>query len=346
MSQTMKSSRADMTDHVTIIAEAGVNHNGDIGLAKALVGAAATSGADIVKFQTFRAQELTVADAPKAEYQKKTTDNEVTARDLLTSLEMSAAMHEEIHSYCDGQNIEFASSAFDLGSCNLLDQLGVKRFKVPSGEVTNLPLLRHIGQMQKPVILSTGMCEMSEISNALDALIASGAKQDLITILHCNTEYPTPLIDVNLRAIATIQSAFGFPVGYSDHTKGIEVAIAAVAMGATMIEKHLTMDSSLVGPDHSASLEPKAFGEMVSAIRNVELALGGATKRPSQSELANREVVRKSIVASKSIKKGEILSTGNLTTKRPASGICPMQWDKVVGTPSKYDFSKDELIEI
>ena len=330
---------------VFIIAEAGVNHNGSIELAKELIDVAAETGVDAVKFQTFKAEKLVSKDAVKAKYQK---ENMNTADDsqfsMLKKLELDVDTHHELISYCKHKNIMFLSTPFDHESIALLNDLGLEIFKIPSGEITNLPYLRHIGKLGKKVILSTGMADIGEIEDALDVLVTAGTSKESITVLHANTMYPTPIEDVNLRAMQTIAYAFGVDVGYSDHTLGIEVPIAAVAMGAKVIEKHFTLDKTMEGPDHKASLVPKELKAMVKAIRNIELALGSSMKKPSQSEKPNMEVVRKSIVARKPIKKGEKLSEENLTVKRPSYGISPMRWDEIIGTISQKDYEADELI--
>jgi N,N'-diacetyllegionaminate synthase len=333
-------------DKVLIIAEAGVNHNGSLETAKELVNVAAEAGANLVKFQTFSADRLVTTSAQKAEYQNQMMDASESQHAMLVKFELSREMHEKLISYCKQCGIEFFSTGFDIQSFDLLVDLGLKLFKIPSGEITNLPYLRYIGQYGKPVILSTGMATLGEIENALDNLETSGIQRKNITVLHCNTEYPTPMDDVNLRAMLTIREAFGVAVGYSDHTLGIEVPIAAVALGATVIEKHFTLDRNLPGPDHLASLEPVELKAMVQAIRNIEKALGDGIKRPSPSELKNKPVARKSLVARRAIKVGEVFTAENLTTKRPGTGISPMRWDEFIGRLAKRDFSPDELIEL
>lgn len=331
---------------VLIIAEAGVNHNGDVEVAKKLIDSAAQAGADIVKFQTFRADRLAVRTAPKAEYQTRTTVNEESQYEMLQQLELSHAMHQILLSHCDNRGIEFLSTGFDMESNQYLLALGVDRFKIPSGEITNLPYLRHVGALGKPIILSTGMANLGEVQTALEVLEEAGAQRLSITVLHCNTEYPTPMRDVNLRAMQSMSESLGVDVGYSDHTQGIEVPIAAVAMGAVVIEKHLTLDRKMSGPDHRASLQPEEFAAMVSAIRNIELAMGDGIKRVSQSEAKNKNIVRKSIVASRPIRAGERFTQENLAVKRPGTGISPMRWDEVVGQVARRDFSTDEIILI
>ena len=329
---------------VFIIAEAGVNHNGSIKLAKKLIDVAAKSGANAVKFQTFKTENLVLKTAPKADYQKKTTNKEESQFEMLKKLELDLKAHQILIDYCNKKGIMFLSAPFDLESIDLLNQLGLKIIKIPSGEITNLPYLRAIGKLQKKVILSTGMANLDEIKDALDVLITSGTKKEDITILHANTQYPTPIKDVNLNAMCTIKDAFNIKVGYSDHTLGIEVPIAAVALGATVIEKHFTLDKTMQGPDHKASLEPNELTNMVKAIRNIELALGDGVKKPSKSEMPNIKIVRKSIVAKCKIKKGEILTKNNLTTKRPNNGISAMKWDEIIGTIATKNYKKDQLI--
>jgi N,N'-diacetyllegionaminate synthase len=329
-----------------VIAEAGVNHNGDPEKARALVDVAAEAGADFVKFQTFSADKLVAANAPKAEYQKQATGAEESQHEMIRKLELTHSMHDDLIAHCAKRGIRFFSTAFDLDSLDYLAGLGLDRFKVPSGEITNLPYLRRMGGYGRPVILSTGMSNMQEIGEALGVLEGAGMKRRDITVLHCNTEYPTPMRDVNLRAMLSIRDHFGVDVGYSDHTPGIEVSLAAVALGATVIEKHFTLDKNLPGPDHLASLEPDELHALVKGIRNVEEAVAGdAVKRPSPSETRNIVVARRSIVAEKAIAAGEILGAHNLTTKRPGNGLSPMRWDLVVGTRAKRAFAPDEPIE-
>ena len=335
-----------MTNRTLIIAEAGVNHNGDLNLAKQLIDLAVAAGADIVKFQTFNANRLVTRTAKKADYQAQTTNSEETQHDMLRRLELTEAMHHELIAYCKIRNIAFLSTGFDIESVDLLFSLGQECFKIPSGEITNLPYLRHIGQLGKTVILSTGMATLADIEAAIEVLEQAGTPRNKLTVLHCTTEYPTPMAEVNLRAMQSIQLAFGVPVGYSDHTQGIEVAIAAVAMGATVIEKHFTLDRDLPGPDHQASLGPAELTAMVTAIRNIEVALGDGIKRLTPSEARNRPVARKSLVTIRSIKAGEIFTAENISTKRPGTGISPMQWDEVLGKKAHRDFSADELIEL
>jgi len=331
---------------VLIIAEAGVNHNGDLKLAKKLINAAAEAGADLVKFQTFNADRLSTSTAKKAFYQTQGTDSRESQHEMLRRLELTEDMHKELIAHCAARNIGFFSTGFDIKSVDLLLSFGQNHFKIPSGEITNLPYLRHIGQLGRPVILSTGMSTMDEIGSALRILANSGTPKNAITVLHCTTEYPTPMPEVNLRAMISIRDKFEVKVGFSDHTLGIEVAIAAVAMGATLIEKHFTLDRNLPGPDHKASLEPSELKSMVTAIRNIEVALGDGIKRPTLSEAKNIPVVRKSIIASKSIQLGEVFTAKNLTTKRPGTGISPMRFDEVLGKKAKRDFAEDDLIEM
>jgi len=328
-----------------IIAEAGVNHNGDLGMARELIAVAAAAGADLVKFQTFDAASLIAADAPKAAYQITATGDDESQFDMVRKLELSAADHDVLIAECARHGIGFFSTAFDTRSFDLLLALGLDRVKVPSGEITNLPFLRHVAAAGKPIILSTGMATLGEIEDALNVLEAGGTPREHVTILHCNTEYPTPMRDVNLRAMTSIGAAFGTAVGYSDHTSGIEVAIAAVALGASVIEKHFTLDRRLPGPDHAASLEPAELKAMVAAIRNIEVALGDGRKRPSPSEIGNRAIARKSLVAAVPIRAGEAFTAANVTAKRPGTGISPMRWDEVIGTVARRDFAADEPID-
>ena len=329
-----------------IIAEAGVNHNGDMQLARQLIEAAADAGADVVKFQTFKADKLATTKAGKASYQQQATENAENQQEMLQRLELDPDQHQQLISHCHNSGIEFLSTAFDDPSIDLLNTLNLKRLKIPSGEITNLPYLRRIGELGKPLILSTGMANLGEIEAAISVLETAGTKRAQITVLHCTTEYPAPMAEVNLRAMPTIGQAFGVAVGYSDHTAGIEVPIGAVALGATVIEKHITLDQNLPGPDHKASLEPKEFAAMVRAIRNIEQALGNGIKRPTASEAANLPIVRKSLVASRAISIGELFTAINITAKRPGTGISPMRWDELSGHPSPRDFAPDELIEL
>ncbi len=329
-----------------IIAEAGVNHNGDISSAKKLVDFAAESGADLIKFQTFKADTVVTRTARKAKYQLETTTQGQSQHEMIRNLELSREMHEELIVHCQKCGIGFFSTGFDPQSVDFLAELGLERFKIPSGEITNLPYLRHIGRFGKPVIMSTGMARLGEIKVALEVLEASGTPRDRVTVLHCNTEYPTPMADVNLKAMLAIRDALGVQVGYSDHTLGIEVPIAAVAIGATVIEKHFTLDRNLPGPDHKASLEPNELKAMVIAIRNIELALSGdGIKRPSPSEIKNIEIVRRSLVALTPVQAGELFTEANLGVKRPGSGISPMRWDEFIGRPANRNYQVDELIE-
>lgn len=329
-----------------IIAEAGVNHNGNLDLARQLIEAAAAAGADLVKFQTFNASRLVITSAKKADYQNKITDNKESQHEMLRRLELSPGMHQELLAHCVKSHIGFFSTGFDNESIDFLLGLGQDHFKIPSGEITNFPYLHHIGRLGKAVILSTGMATLADIEAAIEVLEQAGTMRANITVLHCTTEYPTPMTEVNLRAMQSIHTAFGVNVGYSDHTLGIEVAIAAVAMGAIVIEKHLTMDRHLSGPDHKASLEPDEFKTMVTAIRNIEVALGDGIKRLTPSELINKPIARKSLVSKRSIKAGELFSVENITAKRPGTGISPMRWDEVIGRLALRDYSADELIEL
>lgn len=329
-----------------IIAEAGVNHNGDLDMARQLIDVAAHAGADLVKFQTFSADRLVTAHAQKADYQTHTTDAAESQHAMIRRLELTPGMHEALIEHCKLRRIGFFSTGFDVESVDMLMQLGVDRLKVPSGELTNLPYLRHVGRIGKPVILSTGMATLGDIEAALAVLEAAGTPRSRITVLHCTTEYPTPMRDVNLRAMSSLRDALGVAVGYSDHTAGIEVAVAAVALGATVIEKHFTLDRSLPGPDHQASLEPAELVQMVVAIRNIEQALGDGIKRPTPSELKNRPIARKSIVAACAILAGERFTEDNLAVKRPGTGVSPMLWDDVLRRTAPRDFGVDELIEL
>jgi N,N'-diacetyllegionaminate synthase len=335
-----------MKKPIIIIAEAGVNHNGDLSLAKKLIDAAADAGADLVKFQTFSADRLVTQQAKKADYQSVTTGHTESQHQMLTRLELGANIHHELIAHCALRNIEFFSTGFDIESIDFLISLGINHFKIPSGEITNLPYLRHIGQFSKSVILSTGMSTLSDIEAAIDVLEQAGTARSHITVLHCTTEYPTPMAEVNLRAMQSIQASFGVAVGYSDHTAGIEVAIASAVLGATVIEKHFTLNRKLPGPDHKASLEPDELKTMVSSIRNIEIALGDGIKRLTPSEERNKLVARKSLVAGKAIKEGEVLSADNITAKRPGTGISPMNWDVVMGRKAVRDFAIDELIQL
>ncbi len=331
------------TSKVLIIAEAGVNHNGDIKIARKLIDAAKESGADIVKFQTAKLESLVSKSAQMAEYQKKNISMVKSQKEMLKDIILPFEGFSELAQYCDVRGITFLSTPFDIDSIRFLDNL-VKIWKIPSGEITNYPYLREIALTGKPVIMSTGMCELQEVKEAVRVLKENGSSE--ITLLHCNTEYPTPMQDVNLRAMRALREEFGLPVGYSDHTQGIEVPIAATAMGAVVIEKHFTLDRNMEGPDHKASLEPEELRAMVQAIRNIEAALGDGVKRPSASETKNRDVVRKSIVAKTDIRKGEVFTEENLTAKRPGNGISPMRWNEVIGLRADRDYEQDEMIKL
>lgn len=332
---------------VLIIAEAGVNHNGSIELAKKLVDAAALAGVDYVKFQSFKAENLVSKDAKKAEYQQiNMADGDDLQFTMLKKLELSPEQHIELIAYCNEKGIKFFSTAFDLESIDFLASLKLGLWKIPSGEITNYPYLKQIALKKEPVILSTGMCDMTDIDNAIQVLLKFGVTKEQITVLHCNTEYPTPMHDVNLNAMKTIADKFEVNIGYSDHTKGIEVPIAAVALGATIIEKHFTLDKTMEGPDHKASLEPQELIAMTTAIRNIEMALGSGEKKVTSSEINNKSVARKSIVASQYIQVGDVLTESNLTVKRPGTGISPMLWENVLGTKATKSYQPDELIEL
>jgi N,N'-diacetyllegionaminate synthase len=329
-----------------IIAEAGVNHNGELATAMCMVEVAAQAGADLVKFQTFSADRLVTRAARKADYQLAAGASDESQHTMLRRLELTRAMHEELLAHCRRHAIGFLSSAFDPAGVDLLVGLGLERFKIPSGEITNLPYLRHIGRLGRPLILSTGMATLEEVAAALSVLHDAGTPRERIAVLHCNTEYPTPMEDVNLRAMLTIRDTFGVQVGYSDHTAGIEVAIAAVALGASVIEKHFTLNRRMPGPDHTASLEPAELTAMVAAIRNIERALGDGRKVPSASEARNLPMARKSLVAAQPIRRGESFTAENITVKRPGTGLSPMRLDDVLGRAAPHDFSADELIEL
>ena len=329
---------------VLIIAEAGVNHDGVLADAHALVDAAADTGADVVKFQTFRADRLVTAAARKAAYQVRTTGSDDPQLAMLRALELSPEAHHALSAHAATRGIAFLSTAFDTQSLDFLVTLQPSAVKVPSGELTNLPYLRHVARVGLPVMLSTGMAMLGEVEAAIDALEMAGCAREAITVLHCTTEYPAPMAEVNLRAMVAMRAAFGVRVGYSDHTAGIEVPVAAVALGATVIEKHLTLDRTRPGPDHAASLEPAEFARMVRAIRNVEGALGDGIKRPTLSESGNRAVARRSIVAAHPIRAGETLGAHNLTVKRPGTGVSPMLWDSVIGRVAARDFAPDEAV--
>lgn len=333
-------------NNVFIIAEAGVNHNGSIELAKKLVDVAVESGADAVKFQSFKTDSFVSKFAEKAEYQKKSTGTNESQYEMLLKLELSVDAHQVLINYCQEKKIQFLSTPFDCDSADMLNGLGISIIKIPSGEITNLPYLKHISRLGKEIIISTGMSDLSEVERALGVLEGEGTPRSKITVLHATTEYPCPIGDVNLRAMLTIEKVFGVKVGYSDHTSGIEVPIAAVALGACVIEKHFTLDRLMEGPDHKASLEPNELKAMVSAIRNIEQSLGDGIKRPSASELKNIPIARKSLVALRSIKKGDLFCIENLGAKRPGHGISPMNWDDLIGRPARRDFAVDELIDL
>jgi N,N'-diacetyllegionaminate synthase len=337
---------SNTTKRTLIIAEAGVNHDGNLDKAKQLIDVAADAGADLVKFQTFNARRLVTDSAPKADYQNRTTNEAQSQYEMLRQLELSPEMHVALITHCQDRGVGFFSTGFDLQSIDYLVSLGLERFKIPSGEITNLPYLRHVGALRRPVILSTGMATLGEIEVALDVLETAGTKRREITVLHCTTEYPAPMRDVNLRAMCTIHKAFRVEVGYSDHTLGIEVPIAAVALGASVIEKHLTLNRNHSGPDHKASLEPNEFADMVRAIRNIEQAIGDGVKRPSLNEAKNRLSARKIIVAAKPIHAGEPFTTENITTKRAGKGISPMRLDEIIGQSATRSFQPDEPITL
>lgn len=329
---------------VYIIAEAGVNHNGDLELAKKMIKVAKESGADAIKFQTFQAEKLVTGYSKKAEYQEKSSGNAESQLEMLRKLQLSQNEFVELKQYCKVVGIEFLSTPFDLESIDFLYQLGIGQWKIPSGEITNLPYLIKVAKTQLPVILSTGMATLKEVAEAVDVLKKNGSRE--IALLHCTTEYPAPYDEINLKAMLTMQQEFSLPIGYSDHSMGIEIPIAAVAMGATIIEKHFTLDRMMEGPDHKASLEPEELNKMIQAIRNVEAAFGDGVKKPSESESKNIEIVRKSIVATRRIKANEFFSENNITTKRPGHGVSPMKWFEVLGKKAKREFEEDELIEL
>lgn len=335
-----------MNESVYIIAEAGVNHNGDLNLAKKLISVAAKSGANAVKFQTFKTESLVSKIASKADYQKNNTNATETQYEMIKKLELSENDHYQLIDHSKRNNIQFLSSPFDLESIDFLNKIGLEIFKIPSGEINNLPYLRKIGKLKKKVVLSTGMSTLPEIEFALNVLTNSGTKKDSITVLHCNTEYPTPFNDVNLNAMITIRDTFKVKIGYSDHTPGIEIPIAAVALGAKVIEKHFTISKQLDGPDHKASIEPDELTAMIQSIRNVEKALGNGIKQPSESEKKNINIARKSIVAAKPIKEGETFTENNITVKRPGNGINPSQWDEIIGKKAKKNFDPEDFISI
>lgn len=326
-----------------IIAEAGVNHNGNFELAKQLVDKAVEGGADIVKFQTCKAENVISRYADKAEYQKVTTGEADSQLEMVRKLMLTYEEYGKLKEYCDEKGIEFLSTAFDLPSVDYLHSIGMRRWKIPSGEITNLPLLIKIAKLGEPIIMSTGMSELSEVADAIKVLKENGAGE--ITILHCTTEYPAPYEDVNLKAIDTMKETFGLPVGYSDHTKGLEIPVAAVARGACVIEKHFTLDRNMEGPDHKASIEPDELKQMVDMIRHVEVAIGDGIKKVSPSELKNQDIARKSIIAKTAIKAGDVFTEENITTKRPGSGINPMKWFNLLGKTAKHDYQEDYLIE-
>lgn len=327
-----------------IIAEAGVNHNGSLETAMHLVRVAAEAGADIIKFQTFVTENIVSSNAPKADYQVKNTGNESGQFEMLKNLELSFSDHQKISDFCRKLNIQFLSTAFDLDSIDLLHQMNIPVWKIPSGEITNLPYLRKIGKMDKPVLLSTGMATLGEIESALNIIEGAGTKRELITILHCTTDYPANPDEINLRAMVTLGNTFNLRFGYSDHTDGVEIPFAAVAMGASVIEKHFTLDKNMEGPDHRASLDPSELKSMVSGIRKIERALGDGVKKPTPGEIKNIMAARKSIVASQPIRKGEIFSEENLAVKRPGNGLSPMIWDLIIGKQADRDYKKDEVI--
>lgn len=329
-----------------IVAEAGVNHNGDIALAHKLVDAASEAGADVVKFQTFKAAENVSGTAPKARYQTETTDARESQLDMIRKLELGPEEFRELKHHCNEIGIRFWSTAFDLPSVDFLQKLTPGMWKIPSGEITNPIYLRKIGALNEEVVMSTGMATLGEIETALDILESAGTSRNKITLLHCTTEYPAPLEDINLKAMWTMAAAFpGIRgVGYSDHTRGIEISLAAAAMGAILIEKHFTLDRAMQGPDHAASLEPAELASLVQGVRNIELALGNGIKKPAPEELENRIAARKSLVARTNISRGEIFSEANLTVKRPGSGVSAIHWDKYMGKPAPRDYRADELI--
>ena len=335
-----------MAPRTFIVAEAGVNHNGNILTAKKMIDVAAAAGADAIKFQTFKAESVVSKYAPKAEYQKKSTSPRGSQLNMIKRLELDRNAHKALMKHAKRRKIEFISTPFDLKSIDLLHSLGIKIFKIPSGEITNMPYLRKIGSLKKKIILSTGMSTLKEIREALDILLKSGTKKENVTILQCNTEYPTRPEDVNLRSMLTMKKELKTEVGYSDHTLGIEVPVAACALGAKVIEKHFTLNRRMKGPDHKSSIEPYELKHMVEALRNAEKSLGSSQKKPSQSEIKNKNIIRKSIIASHNIRKGELFSKQNITVKRPGTGLSPMKWDNVLGKKAKRNFEIDELIEL
>ncbi len=335
----------ESTNHVFIIAEAGVNHNGSFDKALDMIKVAKDVGADAVKFQTAVPELVMTKKAAKAKYQEQTTEANETQLEMVKKIHLPLDAYEALKAECEKLKIEFMSTAFDEVSIQTLKKLKLKRVKIPSGEITNLPYLRHIALMCKPVFMSTGMATLEETRVAVDVLVKAGVKKDDLIILHCNTEYPTPMADVNLKAMLTMRDELGVAVGYSDHTLGIEIPVAAVALGAAVIEKHFTLDRSLPGPDHAASLEPHELKAMVAAIRNIEKAMGNGVKKPSPSEIKNIPIARKSIVAKKPIKKGDLFTEENLTVKRPGTGISPMEWDTFIGKHTDKEYQENDLIE-
>lgn len=331
---------------VIIIAEAGVNHNGNVSVAKKLIDVASEAGVDYVKFQTFKTENLVTKNAKKAKYQIENTNEAGSQFDMLKKLELNVEAHHLLIDYCAQKNIKFLSTGFDMESLDLLNNLNIDIFKVPSGEITNLPYLEKVASFGKPVILSTGMCAMQEVKDAFEVILAGGIKKENVMILHCNTEYPTPMEDVNLTAMLSIKKELGVKIGYSDHTLGIEIPIAAVAIGASVIEKHFTLDRNMDGPDHKASLKPDELKSMVTAIRNTELALGDGIKKPTKSEQKNILIARKSIVAIDDINKGDIFTEQNISVKRPGNGISAMKWHDVLGTKADKNYKEDELIKL
>lgn len=331
---------------VFIIAEAGVNHNGKLSIAKRMIDVAKDAGADAIKFQSFKTENIITRYAPKAGYQKNRSNKNESQFSMLKKLELSQDIYNSLYNYCRRKNIVFLSSPFDIESVDFLDKLGLKILKIPSGEITNFPYLKKIGSLKKQIIISTGMADLREIKNTLDIIIKAGTPKNNVTILHCNTEYPTPAKNANLLAMLKIRDSLRIKIGYSDHTEGNEVSIAAVALGARVIEKHFTLNKNMPGPDHKASLEPHELKTMIRSIRNIEKALGKKSKKPSLAEIRNKTTVRKSIVAAQNIKKGEIFSKKNITTKRPAKGISPMCWNDVIGKVAKKHLKKDELISL
>ncbi len=329
-----------------VIAEIGVNHNGNLNIARELIDAATDAGADAVKFQTYQTNLLVTRTASKATYQIAATGKSESQYEMLSSLQLSYEQHHTLMMYCQEREVEFLSSPFDIESIDSLIEMGVSKIKIPSGELTNLPYLRHIGSLGKPIIMSTGMATLNEVRSAMDVLESAGAMRAKITLLHCSTEYPASISGVNLKAMITLKDTFNVQVGYSDHTIGSEVSLAAVAMGASVIEKHLTLDCRSYGPDHKASMEPNDFKLMINAIRNVEMAFGSGEKKPNSTEMNNSNIVRKSLFANDAIKKGELFTEDNIISKRPANGISPMEWDNVIGQVAKKYFHKDDLIEL